>query len=238
MKINTKMWSTNRTVSASYIIFLVLWLFVVSWCSIECQADYTVEKVYIEEEKIGLNRGDSKILNISGGTVCRSDWSGMRCLRSDTLSSEAYSMDTRSLGTGVTPDTAEQIEEEIRDGEIEYLAQLIEAEAGTQDYYGKCLVGDVVINRVYSDTFPNSITEVIDQYLTDKDGDKHYQFSTVIDGSLEKAGWYISEDSFKAAWQEYMAERRIDDRILYFTAGSYNPYCTPAYKYGDHYFGY
>ena len=40
-------------------------------------------------------------------------------------------------------------------------ARLIEAEASTEDTIGKTLVADVVINRVVSDIFPNTITEVI-----------------------------------------------------------------------------
>lgn len=37
------------------------------------------------------------------------------------------------------------------------LAQLVEAEAGTQGFYGKQLVADVVLNRVDSDIFPDTI---------------------------------------------------------------------------------
>lgn len=122
----------------------------------------------------------------------------------------------------------EEIEEEIRDGKIELLAQLVEAEAGNQDYIGKCLVADVVLNRIKSDRFPDSIEEVIFE---------EGQFSCISDGGFDKAGWNISEDSFKAARHEYMA-LEIDYDILFFTAGGYNKYCIPAYKYGDHYFGY
>ena len=57
----------------------------------------------------------------------------------------------------------EEIEEEIRLGEMELLAQLIEAEAGNQDYTGKRLVGDVVINRIRSNRFPNTLEEVMEQ---------------------------------------------------------------------------
>ncbi len=123
----------------------------------------------------------------------------------------------------------EEIEEEIRDGEIELLAQLIEAEAGNQDFEGKCLVADVVLNRIKSDRFPDSIEEVIFD---------EGQFSCISDGGFEKAGWSISEDSFKAAKQEYEGTSHLDYHILFFTAGFYNPYCIPAYKHGDHYFGY
>ena len=139
----------------------------------------------------------------------------------------------------VIEDSKEQIHEEIVEGEIEALAQLIEAEAGTEDFIGKCLVADVVLNRVQDNSFPNSVVPVIfEHHIRKSDGVDCYQFATVKYGTFEKAGWNISEDSFKAAYQEYYSPKRMDSKILYFSAGGYNKYCKPAYKYGRHYFGY
>ena len=45
-----------------------------------------------------------------------------------------------------------------------------------------------------------------------------------------------SEETFQAVNMELCGER-LDDEILFFTAGDYNTYCIPAYKYQDHYFG-
>lgn len=136
-------------------------------------------------------------------------------------------------------DSEEQIQEEIKEGEMEMLAQLIEAEAGNQDFKGKCLVADVVLNRVASDKFPDTIEEVIMEYhVRESDNEECYQFATVKYEVYDDAGWYISDDSFKAAYQEYNSSQRIDDAILYFTAGGYNAYSKQAYKYRDHYFGY
>lgn len=128
-----------------------------------------------------------------------------------------------------------EIREEERLGQIELLAQLIEAEAGNQDLKGKRLVADVVINRAYErDLDPASAVETI----IFEDG----QFSCINDGGFDRAGWYISDESFKAAEMEYSnfynREKLLDRNIIFFTAGYYNPYCKPLYKYGDHYFGY
>ncbi len=49
------------------------------------------------------------------------------------------------------------------ESELAMLAALIECEAGGESYEGKLAVGSVVINRVRSAYFPNSITEVIYQ---------------------------------------------------------------------------
>lgn len=127
-------------------------------------------------------------------------------------------------------DLAEQIEFENYMGELELLANLVEAESGNQDLKGKRLVADVVLNRVESDRFPNTITEVIYQ---------DYQFSTVLDGALERASWHISDESFEAVRLEALeSEERLDEEVLFFTYGDYNPYCEPGYQYGSHYFGY
>ena len=125
---------------------------------------------------------------------------------------------------------AYQIEFEDYMGELELLANLVEAESGNQDLKGKRLVADVVLNRVESDRFPNTITEVIYQ---------DYQFSTVLDGALERASWHISDESFEAVRLEALEnEERLDEDILFFTYGEYNKHCEPAYQYGSHYFGY
>lgn len=129
---------------------------------------------------------------------------------------------------------------DIFEGEIEILAALIEAEAGNQDFIGKCLVADVVINRRDSDIFPDSIKDVIlEAHYRKRDKVMCYQFSTVKYGTYQKilALGDISAESYVAAKQEYESER-IDADILYFTAGGFNDYCIPAYVYGDHYFGY
>lgn len=236
-KLNTRMYATDNSIGIAYIIFILLFIYTVMWANIDNSKDFrTIERTYNAN---GLYLGDAGN-TARHGSICRSDNSDSVCDSIDsTLVDQADELDGEEVSQyEVTEDTEEQIEEEIVEGELELLALLIQAEAGNQDYKGKCLVADVVLNRMNNDTFPDTISDVVYQYLTGKNGDKYYQFSTVVDGGLENAGWYISEDCFKAAYQEYYAERRTDDSVLYFTAGSYNPYCVPAYRYGDHYFGY
>ena len=45
------------------------------------------------------------------------------------------------------------------------LLRIVEAEAGICDYQGKLLVANVVINRVESGSFPNTVTEVVYQKI-------------------------------------------------------------------------
>lgn len=121
--------------------------------------------------------------------------------------------------------TAEDIAEEGYWDELSLLAEIVEAEAGGEDLEGKRLVVDVILNRVDSDLFPDSITEVIYQ---------GYQLSSVLDGGLDRAGWRMQDDDYTAVLLEL--EERTDSSILYFTAGAYGEYGTPAYQHGNHYF--
>lgn len=108
---------------------------------------------------------------------------------------------------------------------MELVAQLIQAEAGNQDLLGKQLVADVVYNRVDDPRFPDTIEEVIFQ---------NAQFSVAVNGTLNKAAWYIDEDSFKASESEYLRHNRKDQNVLYFN-GVYENGSDP-YKHGDHWF--
>lgn len=128
----------------------------------------------------------------------------------------------------VTELTEEDLAEENHWGELELLAAVVEAEAGNQDMTGKRLVVDVVLNRVDSPLFPDTITEVLEQ---------PGQFSTMWNGAVEDAGYHMQEDDYTAVMME-VTGMRLDYDIYYFTAGEYNDSCKPAYIHGDHYFGY
>ena len=128
----------------------------------------------------------------------------------------------------VTDLTEEDIKEMDYWGVLELLAAVVEAEAGNQDMIGKRLVVDVVLNRVDSPLFPDTITEVLEQ---------PGQFTTMWNGAVEDAGWHMQEDDYTAVMTE-VTGKRLDYDIYFFTAGEYNASCKPAYIHGDHYFGY
>ena len=122
--------------------------------------------------------------------------------------------------------TEEDIEEEEHMDNLELLAQLVEAEAGNQDQVGKRLVVDVVLNRVDSENFPNTIPEVIFQ---------PNQFACVADGGLERAGYRMTEDDYWIVSEELFD--RLDYEVAFFTTEGFSPYCEPYFQHGDHYFG-
>ena len=51
----------------------------------------------------------------------------------------------------------------LEDQEYQVLLKIVEAEAGGEDLTGRVLVANVVMNRVRSDRFPNSVSEVVYQ---------------------------------------------------------------------------
>ena len=110
--------------------------------------------------------------------------------------------------------------------EVYLLAHLIEAEAGDQDLYGRRLVADVVLNRVDSPAWPNTIYDVIFQ---------PYQFSVIFDGAFDRVANSVTQTSLDAAVTEYF-NPRIDYGIIYFGMEQYNG--TGFWKYGDHWFSY
>ena len=124
-----------------------------------------------------------------------------------------------------TPITETELHEMDEMAELELLACCTFAEAGNQGYTGMRKVAAVVLNRVNSDQFPDTITEVITQ---------KNQFECVSNGSIYRLG--PSEECFDAVRDEL--KERSDTDILFFRTGHYSDYGTPAYKYGDHYFSY
>ena len=109
--------------------------------------------------------------------------------------------------------------------EIDLLAVLVYAEAGNQPDEGKEAVANVVLNRVDSETFPNSVLDVVFQ---------RNQFTTTFDGALEKA-WSKVDKSCYDAVQRARESRKYPD-LIYFTAGGYGKYGHKSVIIGDHYF--
>jgi N-acetylmuramoyl-L-alanine amidase len=91
--------------------------------------------------------------------------------------------------------------------DLTLLARLIDSEAGNQSIEGMMAVGTVVMNRVKSDEFPDTIRDVIFQ--------KH-QFSVVANGTINEKP---SSESLGVAKKILEGERVLSPNVLYF----YNP---------------
>lgn len=78
--------------------------------------------------------------------------------------------------------------------DLDLLARLIMAEAQGESYDAKVAVGAVVMNRVKSGSFPNSISGVIYQKING-----YYQFTPVVNGWINKPANSESINAAKAA---------------------------------------
>jgi len=119
--------------------------------------------------------------------------------------------------------TQEQLAEQAYYDELDYLACAVYAEAGNQGIEGMALVADVILNRVDSQEFPNTITEVVNQ---------PYQFEVVANNTINELS--PTDECFTAIRRELA--HRTNTEIVFFRTGRYTKYGIPAFKYGDHYF--
>lgn len=97
--------------------------------------------------------------------------------------------------------------------ELEVLYRIVEAEAGCEDEEGKLLVANVVLNRLDSDRFPDSVPEIVFQRENGV-----AQFSPVADGSYYQVR--ISEETKEAVGRALEGED-ISQGALYFAARKY-----------------
>lgn len=97
----------------------------------------------------------------------------------------------------------------VSEAEIEVLERIVQAEAGGSGYDGMLAVANVVLNRVKSERFPNSVTDVVFA---------HRQFTPISDGRyytirVTDTARQVVEDALNGA-------RLVGEDALYF--------CTPT----------
>ena len=99
---------------------------------------------------------------------------------------------------------------ELDEEEYDILLRIVEAEAGSEDEDGRLLVANVVFNRVNSEDFPDTVSEVV---LQQSKGVT--QFSPVASGSIWKVT--VSEKTVAAVGRALEGED-ISQGALYFAA--------------------
>ncbi|MGN0362742.1 MAG: cell wall hydrolase [Bilifractor sp.] len=124
---------------------------------------------------------------------------------------DAETLETFEASTGITPDTTtEKVDSSFSDEDVQLLAALIHCEAGGESYTGKVAVGAVVLNRVNSSAFPNTISEVIYQ---------SGQFTPASSGALASAlASGVDADCYAAAKDALGGVNPVGS-CLYFHAG-------------------
>lgn len=122
----------------------------------------------------------------------------------------------------IAREKAEAEAEAAQQAEKELLASLIFCEAGNQPYEGQVAVGAVVMNRIKSSSYPDTMEEVIYQ---------SGQFSPAMSGWLDRvrANQGYTEAAMQAAEDALAGSNPIGD-CLYFSVGGYGT------RIGDHLF--
>ena len=106
---------------------------------------------------------------------------------------------------------------------IELIALVTMAEAEGECEEGKRLVIDTILNRVDSDSFPNTVYEVVYQPS---------QFSSMWNGRVDRC--YIDDYICQLVIEELRNRKNYD--VIFFTADRYGNYGTPMFQIGNHYF--
>ena len=102
---------------------------------------------------------------------------------------------------------------EVSEEDYDALLRLVEAEASGEDIKGKLLVANVVLNRVQSGAFPDTIKEVIYQRQNGR-----AQFSPVATGKIDRVA--VSEETVEAVERALCGEDESAG-ALYFVAPAY-----------------
>lgn len=108
--------------------------------------------------------------------------------------------------------------------DFELMGKTVFAEAKTEEFGGQVAVAEVILNRVESENFPDTVEEVIKQ-----DG----AFSSWGNGSVEAAPL---DDECLEAVQDAVNERFFPDSVVYFREGHFHSFGTPYTVIGNHYF--
>lgn len=112
---------------------------------------------------------------------------------------------------------------DISDDDIALIALVTMAEAEGECEEGKRLVIDTILNRVDSDSFPDTVYEVVYQPS---------QFSSMWNGRVDRC--YIDDYICQLVVEELRNRKNYD--VIFFTADRYGNYGTPMFQIGNHYF--
>ena len=106
---------------------------------------------------------------------------------SSSMENKVNELDARSITLAENPTL-------MSDEDYDTLLRIVEAEAGSEDIKGRVLVANVIMNRVKSEDFPNTVTEVV---WDNSDGVP--QFSPTYDRRINEVA--VSDETREAVKQ-------------------------------------
>ena len=111
----------------------------------------------------------------------------------------------------------------LTEEEIDLIALVVMAEAEGECELGKRLVIDTILNRVDSEYWPDTVSEVIWQ---------PNQFTSMWNGRADRC--YVRDDICHLVMEELTSRTNYD--VVYFTADKYGRYGRPLLQVENHYF--
>ena len=157
---------------------------------------------------------DSSTSETTSETTAQTEAPQTEAPQTEAPQTEAAQSTSSSSSSGSTGSYADY-------SDLDLLAAIIWCEAGNQPYDGMVAVGEVVMNRVASSSFPNTIAEVLEQ---------PGQFTPYASGTLQSAlASGVNSTCYQAA-QDALNGAQPVPGALYFNTHS------GTTKLGDHYF--
>lgn len=111
----------------------------------------------------------------------------------------------------------------VSDEDINLIALVTMAEAENECEEGKRLVIDTILNRMDSEEFPDTVSEVIFE---------PYQFPSMTNGRSERCE--VREDIRRLVREELQSRTNYD--CIFFRTDCYSDYGTPMFQVENHYF--
>lgn len=108
-------------------------------------------------------------------------------------------------------DQPETIYDVTTDSEFDMLCRVVEAEIGIGNFDQKCNVASSIINRYYSEIYPNSWIDLLTQRI---------QFTSVLNGSYKKAE--VTQDTIEAIEYAFSIGSTVDDAMYFYSGESSN----------------
>ena len=148
----------------------------------------------------------------------------------ENVETEIPADESESEPTVVAEDTTNL---KLNDNEYKVLLKIVEAEAGSEDLTGKMLVANVIMNRVNSQKFPDTVTEVVYQRHQGK-----AQFSPTADGRIDTVN--VSQETITAVEKVLNGEDSSNGalyfRSVYSNSGWFDRALTRVIEHGNHIF--
>ncbi|WP_455618850.1 cell wall hydrolase [Eisenbergiella sp.] len=125
---------------------------------------------------------------------------------------------------GMVPVYGRESIDYISDEDFDLMAKTVYAEAKTEEFEGQVAVAEVILNRVESDNYPNTVKDVITQPGA---------FSSWSSGAIGDAPF---DDECCEAVQAALNERVFPVTVVWFREGHFHPFGKQYTVIGHHYF--